>query len=123
MNEPSPEEERLIAESQHKQRIVEVGCIVCWTSFNRFSPCQIHHMRLRQGMSQRADDWHVLGLCPMHHTEGNLGVAFHKGKKTFQLRFGYEADLLPLNIKRAYPLSASLPELMPDFLKALWYIQ
>jgi hypothetical protein len=59
-----------------------------------YVPCEIHHLRHGMGMSQRNDNFHVIGLCPRHHRTGGWGVAFHAGSREFQRQFGTETQLL-----------------------------
>jgi len=58
------------------------------------SPAEIHHLRAGKGLAQRSDDDHALPLCPLHHRTGGFGMAFHAGKRTWEKRFGAEAELL-----------------------------
>ena len=82
------------AEKAHLSAVQELGCIACRVIGYVDTPAEIHHVRHGQGASQRADHFHVLPLCPIHHRNGNHGVAFHAGKQTWQARFGTELDLL-----------------------------
>jgi hypothetical protein len=46
------------------------------------------------GMGQRNSDDNVIPLCHMHHRTGHFGVAIHNGQRTFESRYGTEAELL-----------------------------
>jgi hypothetical protein len=80
----------------HKNRVAELGCILCRHLGLGKTPAQLHHIREGQGMAQRASDWLVVPLCPEHHT-GPRGV---HGDKT-DLRIGNvgELDLLALTME------------------------
>lgn len=76
------------------ERALSLGCIVCEM------PPEVHHMRTGQGKGQRADDKHILPLCPTHHRTGGHGVAFHAGKKTWQELYGTEEELYQKMLER-----------------------
>lgn len=82
------------AERRHLGRLAAMGCIVCLREGFGETPCEIHHLRHGQGMSQRASHYQAIGLCHTHHRTGGYGVAFHAGPKAFEDRFGSESDLL-----------------------------
>lgn len=62
-------------------------------------PVQVHHIREGQGMSQRADDWLTIPLCPGCHT-GQHGV--HGDKTMLRIRKRTELDLLAETLERIY---------------------
>jgi hypothetical protein len=81
------------AERRHMDRVAALRCLICRR------PACVHHVREGQGMSQRASNFLVIPLCPDHHTDGGLGVAFHAGSKTFERIYGSELDLLAQTIE------------------------
>jgi len=82
------------AEKAHLDRVASIGCIVCWNESFVETPACCHHIRAGQGMSQRASNYEVIPLCPMHHQHGGHGVAIHAGQKTWEAKYGTELDLL-----------------------------
>ncbi|MBU1567749.1 MAG: Ref family protein [Proteobacteria bacterium] len=74
--------------AQYKNRVAEIGCIICGC------PACLHHPRFCIGMSQRSSDWLVIPLCPAHHQTGGFGVAIHANKVAFEGNFGTEQELL-----------------------------
>lgn len=82
------------AEREHLSKVAEIGCIVCLNENYGQSPAEIHHIRSGQGMAQRASNYEVIPLCPIHHRNGGHGVAVHAGIETWQERFGTEVELL-----------------------------
>ncbi len=82
------------AEKLHLSRVAGLGCIVCLNLGYGRSPCEIHHIRSGQGMSIRADNYSIIGLCAIHHRLGGHGVAIHAGQKTWESLYGTERELL-----------------------------
>ena len=83
------------AEKDHLNRVAELGCIVCLVQGNQGTPAEIHHIRDGQGMAQRASNYDVVPLCPIHHRTGGYGeVGFHQSPKRFVERYGSERELL-----------------------------
>ena len=82
------------AEREHLSKVAEIGCIVCLNENYGQSPAEIHHIRSGKGMAQRASNYEVIPLCPIHHRNGGHGVAVHAGIETWQERFGTEVELL-----------------------------
>lgn len=82
------------AEREHLSKVAEIGCIVCLNENHGQSPAEIHHVRTGKGMGQRATNYEVIPLCPLHHRSGGYGVAFHAGSKVWQERYGSEESLL-----------------------------
>lgn len=82
------------AESIYLARVAALGCIVCRNLGYGETPAEVHHIRTGQGTSQRADHRKTLPLCCQHHRLGGHGVAIHAGCRTWQSKFGTEADLL-----------------------------
>lgn len=73
-------------ERQHMSRVAELGCCRCGR------PAQVHHIlgSKYSGTAQRASHFHTIPLCPDHHTDGDIGVAVHKGVKTWEEEHGTE---------------------------------
>lgn len=81
-------------EKRHMSKVAELGCIVCRREGYGISPAELHHPRANAGMGQRASNFDVIPLCPAHHRIGGHGIAIHAGQKTFEARYGTEAELL-----------------------------
>lgn len=82
------------ADQKHLDRVAAQGCIVCALLGYPDSPAGIHHVRIGQGAGQRADHFHTIPLCPLHHQTGGYGVAIHAGKKIWEEKYGTEEELL-----------------------------
>lgn len=82
------------AEKLHLSRVAALGCIVCRNLNYGESPAEIHHCSSGTGLSVRADNFHVIPLCHAHHRTGGYGVAIHAGRKSWEEKFGTEAELL-----------------------------
>ena len=83
------------AEKAHMGEVAALGCICC-SEAGMFREAAIHHLRhgkdtLNVGISGRSDHFRVLPLCPMHHTDGPSGVAFHSAPRLWRWD---EVDLL-----------------------------
>jgi hypothetical protein len=74
--------------------VARLGCIVCRNLDLGQSPAELHHPRSLAGLSQRASNFDVIPLCPGHHRTGGVGVALHAGQRTWEAKFGTEAELL-----------------------------
>lgn len=82
------------AAKRHADRVVAKGCIVCRNLGNGPTPGVYHHIREDAGGGQKNGPFLGICLCPQHHTDGGLGVAYHAGAKTFERMYGSELDLL-----------------------------
>ena len=82
------------AERRHLQRVAELGCVVCRRLGHGPTPATVHHIRLGQGMGQRAGNYLTLPLCKVHHQDGGHGVAIHAGRETWERVYGTELELL-----------------------------
>lgn len=82
------------AEKLHLSRVAALGCVVCRNLNYGESPAEIHHCSSGTGLSVRADNFHVIPLCHAHHRTGGYGVAIHAGRKSWEEKFGTEAELL-----------------------------
>lgn len=81
-------------ESEHLDRVAELGCIVCGAQ------AAIHHPRFAAGMQQRSSHYLAIPLCPYHHQTGGYGQAIHAGQMAFEQNYGTEQDLLAETIRR-----------------------
>lgn len=82
--------------SKYLDLIASFGCIICQ------GPAEIHHPRFVCGMSQRANEYLAIPLCPAHHRQGNYGQAIHNGQQEFEANFGSEQELLAKTIERVW---------------------
>ena len=81
-----------LAERRHMDRVASLGCVIC------DSPSEVHHIREGQGMSQRAQHYLTVPLCPEHH-RGNNGIHL-LGPSMFYTRYKLdELDLLAMTIE------------------------
>ena len=89
---------KTVAENRHLERVAGLGCILCRHLDRGYSPPQIHHVKEGQGLSQRAEHWLTIPLCPPCHTGPN---GLHGlGTKGFYTRYKLdELDLLAMTIK------------------------
>lgn len=88
-----------VASRRYHDRVAGLGCVVCRNLGDGPTPAAIHHIRLGQGMSQRADDFLVIPLCPIHHQFGGPGVAIHAGQRQWEALYGTELALLAQTIR------------------------
>ena len=83
-----------IAEKKHFDKLSQIGCIVCHREGFGYTMPVIHHLRHNVGLALRSHFLLAIPLCPLHHTNGGYGVAFHSGKKAFEAKYGTETELL-----------------------------
>ena len=83
-----------IAEKKHFDKLSQIGCIVCHREGYGYTMPHIHHIRHGAGMGQKSHYLLAIPLCPLHHTNGSYGVAFHSGKTAFEAKSGTETELL-----------------------------
>ena len=82
-------------ESKYMGMVADLGCLICG------GEAEVHHIRLGQGMGQRADNYLTAPLCPFHHRTGGFGEAIHAGRRQFEIQQGCnELQLLAETIKR-----------------------
>lgn len=82
------------AEHAFQDAVRQVGCIVCLTSMNIRSDCDIHHL-LSGG--RKIGEMDVLGLCDKHHRNGGDNkdwTSRHPHRVRFEKRYGTEQSLL-----------------------------
>ena len=68
--------------------IAEIGCVIC------SRPPQMHHLKgypFTRGMSRKAKNEHVIGLCLDHHTGQN---GYHHSPHDFTEKYGTQSELL-----------------------------
>lgn len=84
--------------TQYKSRVAALGCLVCGDE------AELHHPREGRGMSQRASDWLVVPLCPMHHRGGTTFMypSIHGAPQFFKVKYGDEFDLVAQVIERLH---------------------
>lgn len=82
------------AEQEHLARVAALGCIVCKNFGYEDTPAEIHHCSKGTGLAVRADNFHVIPLCRLHHRDGGHGVAVHAGRRTWEKNYGTEEELL-----------------------------
>ncbi|HHT7559290.1 Ref family recombination enhancement nuclease [Raoultella ornithinolytica] len=90
----------------HFARLVELGCIVCKLHLGVYSPPEIHHIRAGCGIGQRSDNSRAIPLCHAHHRTGGYSVAIHAGRKSWEEKFGTEAELLNQVLQELGEISA-----------------
>lgn len=76
--------------------VVQHGCIVCKTHFDKYTWATIHHIQ-----DGRRKKWAVIPLCPAHH-QGNRVYGYraedkpfsiHRNKSRFREKYGHEWTL------------------------------
>lgn len=82
------------AEREYISKVAGLGCYACRTLGYMDSPAEIHHIRTGVGKGQRASNYDIIPLCPIHHRHGGYGVAFHSGSAVWQKTFGNELDIV-----------------------------
>jgi hypothetical protein len=85
---------KTVAEKEYMSKVVNAGCIVCRNAFLGETPAELHHVRFLAGAGQRASNYDIIPLCPIHHRLGGYGIAFHAGPEIWQEKFGDERELL-----------------------------
>jgi hypothetical protein len=86
-----------IREAEYMGRVASLGCLLCDLLGRSDVPAQVHHLRQGQGMSQRAQNYLTVPLCPDCHT-GTHGV--HGDKQLLRQAKIDEMDLLAMTIER-----------------------
>jgi len=81
------------SERIHMGEVASLDCACC----GRCGPSQVHHIRVGQGMSQRASNFLTTPLCPECHT-GTYGV--HGDKSRMRARKQTELDWLADTIEK-----------------------
>lgn len=81
------------ADKQWLDDVSSLGCVACRNAGLGPSLAEIHHVRTRAGMAQRAAHTQVLPLCPRHH-RACYSTGFHAAPKSWQDEHGSEETLL-----------------------------
>ena len=84
-------------EKEHMNKVEEFGCLICHKLGFPKTPCELHHIKNHTGMSKKASNFEVIGLCPNHHRHGK--ESYHYSPKTFTEKWGSQKDLLKENLK------------------------
>lgn len=86
--------------SQYLLRLAYGGCILCeYLGLVQRDEITLHHVRIGEGMAQRASDYLCIPLCREHH-QGDSGI-HGLGIRGFYSRYKMdEIDLLEMAIKR-----------------------
>ena len=86
------------AERRYLDRVASIGCVLCRHLGLGATPAEVHHLKEGQGLSQRAEHWLTVALCPEHH-RGETGL-HGLGTKGFYNRYKLdELDLLAFTIE------------------------
>ncbi|MDN7179065.1 Ref family protein [Caballeronia sp. SEWSISQ10-4 2] len=91
---PRPRIVTSAVEEYHRDRVAQLGCVVCRNLRLGKSPAELHHARTYAGGGQKSSEFHVLPICPNHHRLGGAGVALHAGRQTWAKLYGTEESLL-----------------------------
>ena len=85
------------ADKERKQKLEDLGCIVCLKFMKVFTPPAIHHI---DGQTKEGCHQLTIPLCgPHHQISSNIWewVSLHgDGKKAFAQAYGTEQELLKL---------------------------
>ena len=88
-------------EKQHMALVASLGCIVCKNLGYTNHKVELHHIRDGYGVGQRATNFEVIPLCPIHHRiglkadkTGKAHFGYHQSPKDFEIAYGKERDLL-----------------------------
>ena len=76
---------------EHMSKVAKLGCIVCKQMGYPDTPCELHHIKDRRGMSKKSSDYEVLGLWYLPHRGDQV---YHLSPKKFTERFGTQKELL-----------------------------
>lgn len=74
-------------EKAYMRLVAQLSCSVCPAM-----PVEVHHPRHGAGMGRRSSHYDTFPLCTTHHRSGGFGVAIHAGQKTWEAKFGTEAE-------------------------------
>jgi hypothetical protein len=80
------------AESNYMSKVASLPCVVCGNQ-----PVELHHVREGQGMSQRAQNWLVIPLCPSCHRDSMMGL--HGQRNMWRIKKMDEMDALAKTIE------------------------
>ena len=79
-----------------KEKVAELGCIVCRLLFDVKTPANVHHLTglKYRSTGKKASDEHIIPLC-YHHHQGTFGI-HTLGTKEWERHFGTQEDLLEI---------------------------
>ena len=80
-------------DKRYYAKVAELGCIACKKLGYETLQVEIHHIG-NGATGLRGDNRNVIPLCHIHHRTGNIGVAVHAGRESFEVIFGTEQELL-----------------------------
>lgn len=92
-------------EQYHLQRILRIGCIICGDAA---VPHHVRCLSLGSGTGKKVSHYLAIPLCPVHHTLGGYGMAYHAGPEKWEMRFGTQIELLE---QVAYEIGTTLIQL------------
>ncbi len=87
-----PKKNLTAAEKRRFGKIADIPCpIPVKRKDGSITPCGsaviIHH-KTGAGMGRKSSNYDVMGICPIHHTDGGEGVAIHAGVETWEKLYG-----------------------------------
>ena len=85
-----------MSKRRYLDALAQLPCILGHILGEDHGPVHIHHIREGQGMSQRADDYLAIPLCPSCH-QGQTG--FHGDRSLLRIAKVTELDLLAATIE------------------------
>jgi len=83
------------AEKAHMGRVAQLPCCLCGVH-----GVEVHHLREGQGMSQRADNFLTIPLCPSCHRDNMLGI--HGQKRMLTIMKTTELQLLADTLEKIF---------------------
>lgn len=86
-------------ERAYMGRVAALGCYLCRTIGYGPTPAQVHHVRLGQGMAQRASHFLTVPLCERHHANSSPD-GIHGGRAEWRRHGLDEMDALADTIER-----------------------
>ena len=88
-------------EKQHMALVASLGCIVCKNLGYTNHKAELHHIRAGYGVGQKASNFEVIPLCPIHYRTGlkadrtgKTHFGYHQSPEDFEIAYGKERDLL-----------------------------
>jgi hypothetical protein len=83
-----------ISDKEYMDIVARLGCVACLIDGNPGTPAELHHPREKAGMSERAPDRDVIGLCASHHRHGDTVPSIHKHQDMFRRFYGGTYELV-----------------------------
>lgn len=86
---------------EHLAKVRGLPCIVCEDlGLRQGSRTSAHHIKDGYG-TMKAPDLETIPLCEgMHHNGGQLGMAVHAGRDTWEENFGSQREMLARTLER-----------------------